>query len=241
MISDILNKISSIASRGKKMFSVLIDPDFDNIVHLEKLISLCNKKKVDFIFTGGSLLSNGNIDKTIDFIKNMTDIPVVIFPGSPSQISSKGDALLLLSLVSGRNPDFLIGKHVEAAIELKNSKIEIIPTAYLLIDGGNKTTASYISFTNPLPADKPMLTAATALAAQQLGMKLIYLDCGSGAKHSVSDETISAVKKYTELPLIVGGGIDSAEKIENAYNAGADMVVLGTVFEKNPEILNEFI
>lgn len=241
MKSNILNKISSLAENGKKMFSVLIDPDFDNFVHLQKLISLCNKKKVDFIFVGGSIISTGNIDNTISFIKNNTEIPVVIFPGSPSQICSKGDALLLLSLVSGRNPDYLIGKHVEAAFELKKSEIETIPTAYLLIDGGNKTTASYISFTSPLPADKPMIAAATALAAQQLGMKLIYLDCGSGASNPVSADVIKTVKQNTNIPIIAGGGIDNVEKIKTAYAAGADMVVLGSVFEKNPDLLDEFL
>lgn len=241
MESVILNKISSLLPLGRKKLAVLIDPDFGNNNQLKKLILLCNKKKVDFILVGGSILSNGNIKNTILFIKKHTDIPVVIFPGSPVQICSSADALLLLSLVSGRNADLLIGKHVEASFELQKSEIELIPTAYMLVDGGRQTTASYISFTNTLPADKPMLAAATGLAAQQLGMKLIYLDSGSGALNPVSVEIIKAVKKHTNIPLIVGGGINTKEKINNAYNAGADVVVIGSVLEKNPDLLNELI
>lgn len=241
MESVILNKISSLSPLGRKMLAVLIDPDFGNNNHLKKLILLCNKKKIDFILVGGSILSIGNIKNTILFIKKHSDIPVVIFPGSPGQICSSADALLLLSLVSGRNADLLIGKHVEASFELQKSGIELIPTAYMLVDGGRQTTASYISFTNTLPADKPMLAAATALAAQQLGMKLIYLDSGSGALNPVSVEIINAVKKHTVIPLIVGGGINTKEKINNAYNAGADVVVIGSVLEKNPDLLNELI
>lgn len=223
------------------MFAVLIDPDFEHVLYIEKLILLCNKKKVDFIFVGGSILNKGKINSTIEFIKKLTDIPVIIFPGSNNQISENANAILLLSLISGRNADLLIGKHVESAFELKNTDIEIIPTAYLLIDGGKQTTATYISFTNPLPADKPMLAAATALAGEQLGMKLIYLDSGSGALNTVSSDIINYVKNNTTLPVIVGGGIDSFEKIKKAYDAGADIVVLGSVFEKKPELLDEFI
>lgn len=234
---DILNTFKNT----KRMVSVLIDPDNRNFGQLAELLTLCNLKAIDFLLVGGSLLSEGNIDETISFIKERSKIPVIIFPGTTQQISAKADAILLLSLISGRNPDLLIGKHVESSFKLKASGLEIIPTGYMLVDSGKPTTASYISFTQPLPADKPMLAAATALAAEQLGMKLLYLDGGSGAAGTVSAEIIKKVKEHTRLPLIVGGGLRSKQSVAAAFEAGANMVVIGNVLENNPELLNELI
>lgn len=237
MEGDILKTFNNT----KRLISVLIDPDNRNFGQLAELLTLCNQKAIDFLLVGGSLLSEGNIDDTISFIKERSKIPVIIFPGTTQQISGKADAILLLSLISGRNPDLLIGKHVESAFRLKASGLEVIPTGYMLVDSGKPTTASYISFTPPLPADKPMLAAATALAAEQLGMKVLYLDGGSGAAGPVSAEIIKKVKEHAMLPLIVGGGLRTKESVAAAFEAGANMVVIGNVLENNPELLNELI
>ena len=239
MNRGIFNTFLTTCETKKKQVSVLIDPDNRNFGQLEKLLVLCNQKPIDFLLIGGSLLSNGNIEETILFVKEKTKIPIIIFPGTTHQICDKADAIFLLSLVSGRNPELLIGKHVESAFRLKNSGLEIIPTAYMLIDGGRATTASYISFTQPLPGDKPMLAAATALAAGQLGMKLLYVDSGSGALNPVSAETIKHIKLNTNLPLIIGGGLRNKQAIANAFEAGADMVVIGNALEQNPDLLND--
>jgi putative glycerol-1-phosphate prenyltransferase len=208
---------------------------------LTELLTLCNLKVIDFLLVGGSILGDGNIEETTEFIKERSQIPVIIFPGTVQQISNKADGILLLSLVSGRNADLLIGKHVESSFKLKSSGLEVMPTGYMLVDSGKQTTASYISFTHPLPADKPMLAAATALAAEQLGMKLLYLDGGSGAGNNIGADVIKKVKEHTSLPLIVGGGIKTRESIAAAFEAGADMVVIGTALENNPQLLNELI
>jgi len=239
MNKGILGNILKAFNKDKRLISVLIDPDNRNFGQLTELLNLCNEKAIDFLFVGGSMLTEGNLEETILFIKRKTKIPVIIFPGTNQQICSSADAILLLSLVSGRNPDLLIGKHVESAFKLKASKLEILPTGYLLVDGGKQTTASYISFTQPLPADKPLLTAATALAAQQMGMQLLYLDAGSGAQYSVSADTIKKVKEHTTLPLIVGGGLKTKEAVKVAFDAGANMVVIGNALEHNPELLNQ--
>ena len=241
MNKGILDIILKAFSTNKKLVSVLIDPDNRNFGQLGKLLSLCNQKAIDFILVGGSLLSEGNIEETILFIKEKSKIPIIIFPGTSSQIDNNADAILLLSLVSGRNANLIIGKHVESAFRLKNSGLEILPTGYMLIDGGKQTTASYISFTLPLPADKPMLAAATALAAEQLGMKLLYMDGGSGAANQVSTEIIKSVRQHTNLPLIVGGGLKTKQDINRTFEAGATIIVLGTALENNPELLNELI
>ncbi len=226
---------------ANKMVAVLIDPDNRNFGQLEALVNLCNRKAIDLFMVGGSILSEGVIEETITFIKLRSKIPVIIFPGSSQQICNKADGIFLLSLISGRNADLLIGKHVESSFKLKASELEVMPTGYILIDGGKPTTASYISFTQPLPNNKPMLAAATALAGEQLGLKLIYLDAGSGAEIPVSVALIQGVRKHISLPIIVGGGLRTKKDIQNAFDAGANMVVLGNILENNPEILDELI
>lgn len=214
------------------MLAFLVDPDKAEDAHLSNLCELAEQLNVDFFLVGGSLLTSGDLESTILQLKKKSSLPVIIFPGSPSQISSAADAILFLSLLSSRNPEMLIGQQVIAAPYLQKSSLEVIGTAYLLIEGGKQTTASYISNSNPIPADKSDIASYTALAGQYLGMKLIYLDAGSGAKNCVSPQMIQEVKSKTSIPLIVGGGINSKEKLAAAYAAGADVVVIGNALEK---------
>lgn len=223
----------------KKQIAVLIDPDKTDVKKLQKLIDAANKFNIDFFLVGGSLLLKNNLEETIVFIKKNTKKKVYLFPGNPSQICNKADGILLLSLISGRNADLLIGNHVQAAPLLKQSKLQIISTGYMLIESGTPTTVSYISNTQPIPANKPEIAACTALAGEQLGLKTIYLEAGSGAQNAVPTATIKAVKKIISIPLIVGGGIRSAAQIETAFNAGADIVVIGTAIENDVNFLEE--
>jgi len=223
----------------RKQIAVLIDPDKTDTKKLQKTIDAANKANIDFFLVGGSLLLKNNLEETIVFIKKHSKKKVYLFPGNPAQICSKADGILLLSLISGRNADLLIGNHVQAAPLLKQSKLHIIPTGYILIDSGTATTVSYISNTTPIPANKPEIAACTALAGEQLGLRYIYLEAGSGAQNAVSQETIKAVRKMISIPLIVGGGIRSAAQIEAAFTAGADIVVIGTAIEKDLKFLEE--
>lgn len=223
-------------NNNSKHLAVLIDPDKIS----DKVLDLVAKSnKIDFVLVGGSLLHKEVLSTAIDKIKAKLDLPVFIFPGNHVQVDEKADGIFLLSLISGRNPDFLIGQHVIAAPSLKRSGLKIIPTGYMLINCGNATTASYISNTTPIPYDKPEIAACTALAGNQLGMNHFYLDGGSGAKKAISSETISQVKSITDSFVTVGGGIKTMEGIKSAWNAGANMVVIGTAFENEPNFINE--
>ncbi len=237
----ILEKIINLKKEGKKQIAVLIDPDRLNTDELVSLISKIAISHINYVFVGGSLLSSDQMDKYINLIKQNIDIPVIIFPGNVHQISNSADGILFLSLISGRNPEFLIGSQVVAAPLLKKSNLEILSTGYVLVDSGVQTTASYISNTTPLPRNKADIAVATALASEMIGHKLLYLDGGSGAKLEVPREMISAVKKHTNIPLFVGGGINTKEKLETAFNSGADLVVIGTAIEKNQDFLNDII
>jgi phosphoglycerol geranylgeranyltransferase len=239
MGTKIANFIISNKQNGKKLLAILIDPDKASPQHLKNVFTPENVAKIDLIFIGGSVLTSGNIDDTIELVRAQCDKPCLIFPGSPDQISSKADAILLLSLISGRNPELLIGKHVEAALRLKQSGLEILSTGYILIDGGAPTTVSYISGTSPIPSDKPGLAAMTALAGEQLGKQIIYMDAGSGAAKSIPTQMISAVREHTSQPIVVGGVIRTIEGIKNAWTAGADVVVIGNRLEEDPEFLFE--
>ncbi len=223
----------------KKQIAVLIDPDKTDIKKLQKTIEAAEKANIDFFLVGGSLLLKNNLEEVIISIKKLSKKKVFLFPGNPSQISNKADGILLLSLISGRNADLLIGNHVQAAPILKQSKLNIVPTGYILIESGTATTVSYISNTTPIPANKPEIAACTALAGEQLGLQIIYLEAGSGALNAVSKETIKAVRKMIRVPLIVGGGIRSAAQIETAFSAGADIVVIGTAIENDITFLEE--
>jgi len=220
----------------KKLFALLIDPDKSDLKHLSKLIPVANSCDVSMLLIGGSLV-NADVSEFITQIKKITKLPVVLFPGNAMQFSGNADAILLLSLISGRNPDFLIGNHILVAGAIKRSGIEVIPTGYILIDGGASTSVQYMSNTMPIPASKIDIAVATALAGEQLGMKLIYLEAGSGAKNPVPIEMITAVKKEIAVPLIVGGGLRSPKQVQAAWNAGADIVVVGNALENDIENL----
>jgi phosphoglycerol geranylgeranyltransferase len=223
----------------RKSFAVLIDPDKYDIKGLKLVISDARESAADFILVGGSLLTYDHLDDTLKIIKSETEIPVILFPGSILQINEKADALLLLSLISGRNADLLIGKHVIAAPYLKNSSLEILPTGYMLIESGPMTTAQYISNTIPIPRLKDDIAVCTALAGEMLGLRLIYMDGGSGAELPVSLSMISKVKENISIPLVVGGGIRTPEQAVASCRAGADMIVVGNAIEKDHSCLKE--
>lgn len=226
-------------SNGKKSFAVLLDPDKLNLDILQERIEAINSSAVDYIFVGGTIIGTDFMDTLLQQLQEKTFVPKVIFPGNGLHINPKADGILYLSLISGRNPEFLIGQHVVSAPILKRSKLEILSTGYILVDGGKPTTASYISNTAPLPNDKPEIAVATAMAGEMLGLKLTYLDSGSGAQIPVSESIIQAVKKFTDTPLIVGGGINSLQKASKALAAGADIIVVGNAIEENPNFLLE--
>ena len=223
----------------KKSFAVLIDPDKVVDGDISHLVSLATEAGVDFFFVGGSLVVSQNLDECVLSIKRQCEIPVVLFPGSPSQVSRHADALLYLSLISGRNPELLIGQHVISAPMVRNSGLEVMPTGYMVIDGGAPTTVSYISNANPLPADKKEIAMCTAMAGEMLGMKLIYMDAGSGAKVPISEKMIQSVSSCIDIPLIVGGGITDAEKAYLNCKAGADIIVIGNAIEKDASLIKE--
>ncbi len=228
----ILNNISDRSSKGVKQLAILIDPDNASEEHLKQLCTKAEAIGAHYFFVGGSLLTDGDLETSICHLKNHTQLPVIIFPGSSSQLSSSADGLLFLSLLSSRNPEMLIGQQVVAAPYLRKLNIEILSTAYLLIDSGVQTTASYMSNSTPIPSDKSEIAACTALAGQYMGMKLVYLDGGSGAQYPVPANMIKKVKEYIDIPIIIGGGINSLEKAKNAFEAGADIIVIGNAFEE---------
>jgi len=222
----------------EKGFALLVDPDKADDLYLEKCAALANSAQAKLILIGGSLVFN-SLDSVFEKLHQLTDIPLVLFPGSVIQLSSHADAILFLSLISGRNPEFLIGNQVVAAPFIYKHKIETIPTGYLLVNGGQTTAVEYVSQTQPIPANKPDLAVATALAGQLLGHKLIYMDAGSGAGKPIPAEVIKAVSSTLKVPIIVGGGIRSGKQALDAYRAGADIVVVGNKVEENPRFLEE--
>ena len=217
----------------------MLDPDRAKDALLKVVAACGDSQSVAGFLVGSSLQTSSNYDGFVEQLRALSSLPVVLFPGSGMQISAKADGLLLLTLISGRNPEYLIGQHVAYAAALRDSGLDLIPTAYLLIDGGKATTAHYITQTNPIPGDKPDIAAITALAGAQLGLKIIYLDCGSGALHPVSVDMVAAVRKAVDLPIVVGGGITNVEQIHALRQAGADWIVVGNAIEQNPAILEE--
>jgi putative glycerol-1-phosphate prenyltransferase len=236
---SVYQTITQNISAGEKMLAALLDPDTFVGERLQTMIDILRSSPPDFVFVGGST-SSESMEKLIYELKNAITVPVVLFPGNVSQFVPLADALLNISLVSGRNAEYLIGQHVAAAMSIKNSGIEIIPTAYLLIDGGRVSSTEYVSNTRPIPPDRVNIAVSTALAGEQLGMRAIYLEAGSGAKTPVSTEMITSVKQQTSVPLIVGGGICTTEQLCNAFAAGADLVVVGNILEKMPQKILEF-
>ena len=246
MKSTIYNSLAEKKKKGKKSFAVLIDPDkvsvgnpSDNIPVLDQLIELSILARVDYLLVGGSLVISNYLDECVQHIKQNCNIPVILFPGSPSQVSKYADALLYLSLISGRNPELLIGQHVVSAPFIKQSGLEIMPTGYIVIDGGAPTTVSYISNALPIPADKNEIAMCTAMAGEMLGMKLIYMDAGSGAKRPITESMIKIVADNIEAPLIIGGGILQPEKAYLNCKAGADVIVVGNAIEKDASLIKE--
>jgi len=226
-------------SRGQKSFAVLIDPDKVDEAKIDQLVSLATAAKADYLFVGGSLVISNHLDKVVQRIRQNCSIPTILFPGSPSQISVHADGLLYLSLISGRNPELLIGQHVISAAAVKLSGLEIISTGYMVIDGGAPTTVSYISNAAPIPADKNEIAMCTAMAGEMLGMKVIYMDAGSGAKRPIAESMIEKVSHSIEIPLIVGGGITDPEKAYRNCKAGADVLVIGNAIEKDISLIKE--
>ena len=229
-----------IESRKQKKFALLIDPDNCGEDTLKFRIEQANNALVDFIFVGGSLITKENMGNCLAEIRSNTDIPVILFPGNGSHIHSDADAILFLSLISGRNADLLIGNHVHTAPLLREMNLETIPTGYMLVESGKLTTAQYMSGSLPIPHDKPEVAMATAIAGEMLGLKAIYMDAGSGAQMPISEKMIQGVKKNISIPLILGGGIRDVQTAEKMARAGADIIVVGNAIEKHPQMIQEF-
>ncbi len=227
--------------KGEKLFAVLIDPDKFQLENTEGFIEKVNTSITTHIFVGGSTVDENATEILVETIKKHTDLPVVLFPGDVSQITENADALLFLSLLSGRNPEYLIGKHIEAVSKLRDTDLEVIPTGYILIESGVKTAVSKVTGTSAMSRTQVQPIVDTARAGQFLGMSLIYLEAGSGAKQPLTNEIIKAVKSELKIPLIVGGGLKTKSQIENAYSAGADLVVVGTAFEEDEGLFDKLL
>lgn len=238
MNKKIVTHLQAAKKNKKQLVAILLDPDKLLIKNIAEKVGHINKIKADYILVGGSLLFTNLMDAFILELKKHTKIPIVLFPGNAMQISNHADAILFLSLLSGRNPEFLIGNHVHVAPILKQTHLEIIPTSYLLIESGRETTASYISNTKPIPRHKPEIAMATALAGEMMGHQITYLDGGSGAQKIIPKELIKIVAQQVSNPIIVGGGIQTREELDNCYKAGATMVVIGNAFEKDSLLLD---
>jgi phosphoglycerol geranylgeranyltransferase len=232
-MKNIYSEILQAKDEGRKLLAILLDPDKIVWETLEDLILKINQSPATHIFVGGSIVETNIIDELISEIKQNCALPIILFPGNPSQISAKADGILFLSLISGRNPDYLIEHQVQAVPILKKMDLEIISTGYVLIEGGSETAVSRVSQTKPLDRNNIGYVVQTAQAGEMLGNKLIYLEAGSGAELSVPSEMIMLVSKNIEIPLIVGGGIQNQKGIQDAHDSGADLVVIGTAFEND--------
>jgi len=239
MNNTIYKHINSVKARGEKLLAVLIDPDKMKLNNVSDFISKVHQSIATHIFVGGSEVDEGLTETLVIALKKHTSLPIVLFPGDVIQITDKADGILFLSLISGRNPDYLIGKQVEAVSKLATTNLEVIPTGYILIENGKKTAVQRVSKTKPIERKAINIITDTAKAGELLGMKLIYLEAGSGATHAISSHIISEVKQLLRIPLIVGGGIRSKAEMESAYDAGADVVVIGTAFEEDESFFNE--
>lgn len=235
----IYSHIKTSIAEGKRLLAVLIDPDKTELNTIEGVVAKINQSIATHIFVGGSEVDEGVTEVLVKAIKHHTELPIILFPGDVTQITDKADGLLFLSLISGRNPDYLIGKHVEAVSKLAKMQLEVLPTGYILIENGKQTAVERVSNTKPLGRMNKQHIADTAKAGAFLGMQLIYLEAGSGATHPIEPEIISAVKQELNIPLIVGGGIRSKAQLEAAYEAGANLVVIGTAFENNQHFFEQ--
>ncbi len=232
-MKNIYNHILKSKANNEKLLAILLDPDKVDLDRAEIIIEKINQSPATHVFIGGSLVETNILEELIIKIKQNCNLPIVLFPGNPSQISDQADAILFLSLISGRNPDFLIEHQVKAVPILKKTQLEIISTGYILIESGTKTAVECVSKTVPLDRNNIELALATAQAGEMLGNKFIYLEAGSGAKQAVPLEMIRIISKNIEIPLLVGGGIIDLQGIQNAYDFGADLVVIGTAFEND--------
>ncbi len=237
---SVLSKLNNCVEKKGAGFIVLIDPDKKNDKNIDQLIENANQNGVDAIFVGGSIIMDGLYHKRVERIKSISEIPVILFPGGVNQINKHYDAMLFMSLLSGRNSHYLIGEQVIAAPIVKDYEIETIPTGYLLIDGGSPTSVEVVSGTNPLPSNRPDIIVSHALAAQFLGMELIYLEAGSGALNEVPEDVVKKVADEISIGLIVGGGIRTPEDANSIVNSGASFVVIGSVIEKSAGLMKEF-
>ena len=235
----LLDDLVGARRAGQKRLAVLVDPDKLRTQRLDEVVERSVAAGVDYFFIGGSLIVNNMLDKVLSGIKERCQIPLVLFPGNSFQLSYRADAILFLSLISGRNPELLIGNHVIAAPYLKISPLEVMSCGYMLVDGGTPTTVSYMSNTTPIPATKADIAMCTAIAGEMLGLKLMYLDAGSGAQRPVPAELIEAVSSATSVPLIVGGGIRDPERAQLNARAGADVIVVGNAIEAEPSLIGE--
>lgn len=242
--NDLRELLFERKKKGIKSLALLIDPEkIDKQPSLDLLNDLSHGLQIDFFFVGGSLVDTIRLDQCLRRLKevNKGNVPIVLFPGSVMQISEEADAILFLSLISGRNPDLLIGQHVLAAPTLSKSNLEILPVGYMLVNGGVGTSVEYMSQTIPIPHNKPDIAVATAMAGKYLGLPLFYLDAGSGAERPVSQKMIKAVTSQVNCPLLVGGGIRSLQKAKDAWNSGADVLIIGNGAEKNPSLITEVL
>jgi putative glycerol-1-phosphate prenyltransferase len=230
---NIHQQILEAKREGRKLLAVLLDPDKIALENLDHLLLKINESPATHIFVGGSIVETNILEDLFAELKQKTNLPIIIFPGDPSQISPQADAILFLSLLSGRNPDYLIEHQVKAAPILKKTNLEVISTGYILIESGHETAVARVSKTKPLNRENFDLVLATAQAGEMLGNKLMYLEAGSGAKNAVPLKMIQLIAQNIEIPIIVGGGIVDLHGIQNAHNAGADLVVIGTAFENN--------
>ena len=237
---SVLSKLNDCVEKKGAGFIVLIDPDKKNDKNIDQLIENANQNGVDAIFVGGSIMMDGLYHKRVERIKSISEIPVILFPGGVNQINKHYDAMLFMSLLSGRNSHYLIGEQVIAAPIVKDYEIETIPTGYLLIDGGSPTSVEVVSGTKPLPSNRPDIIVSHALAAQFLGMELIYLEAGSGALNEVPGDVVKKVADEISIGLIVGGGIRTPEDANSIVNSGASFVVIGSAIEKSAELMEEF-
>jgi len=237
MALSIYSSLQQDSRASRKKFAVLIDSDKYTPDSLKRVAELAVKAGASYFLFGGSLLTTDSQGEFIAWIKEHTDIPVILFPGNSMQLNNAADGILLLSLISGRNPELLIGRHVLSAPFLKASNLEIIPTGYMLIESGRMTSVAYMSGTTPIPSDKEEIAVCTAMAGEMLGLRMIYLDAGSGAQRPVPASMIRQVKQHIDVPLVIGGGITTAAQAKEALDAGADLIVIGNAIEKDPAVI----
>ena len=233
MTKSILESIKEASKKGDKLLAILLDPDKTSLKEISEIANKIKLLKANYIFVGGSYVENGLTELFVKKLKEFSNIPIILFPGDYSQVTNYADGLLFLSLLSGRNPEYLIEQQIKSVPYLKNSSLEIIPTGYILIDGGTNSSVLKISKTTPIPQENINLATSTAIAGMYKGKQLIYLEAGSGAKIPVSTQLIETVKNNISIPIIVGGGIRTKKDLNNAYKNGADLVVIGTAFENN--------